>query len=168
MPANSCEQAKTSHNMPSMTPSSGRSAPYDPQILRERRCDAGLTQSQLAHRIGRTPALISALEAGTSGASPETLEAIATALGCRPADLRHDGLVFQLLPVLARAELEDRLRLCDACLPGLLALLAPDLESEDHEEISRRWDELVDAIATGRDPAPLIDALAGTDPQEHP
>jgi transcriptional regulator with XRE-family HTH domain len=65
----------------------GRSAPYDRAVLRRKRIEAGLSQVRLATVTGLSTSLISALECGESGASPESLAAIAKALGCTVADL---------------------------------------------------------------------------------
>jgi transcriptional regulator with XRE-family HTH domain len=65
----------------------GRHAPYDRVLLRQRRIAAGLSQVRLAQLTGLSTSLISALECGTSGASPATLTRIATVLRCTLNDL---------------------------------------------------------------------------------
>lgn len=56
-------------------------------FIREWRKHRGLTQPQLAERIGVSTSSISQLETYKQGYSQATLEAIAEALGCEPADL---------------------------------------------------------------------------------
>jgi transcriptional regulator with XRE-family HTH domain len=56
-------------------------------FIKEWRKSRGLTQEQLAERIGVAVSTISQLETGKQGYSQPTLEAIADALGCEPADL---------------------------------------------------------------------------------
>lgn len=69
----------------------GRRAPYDRAVLRRKRFEAGLSQARLAEIAGLSPQMISALECGESGASAESLAAIAGALGCRVADLMREA-----------------------------------------------------------------------------
>lgn len=63
-----------------------RTTQVGPQV-RARRIAAGLSQAELAHRIGAADATISRLERGKFSASERMLEAIATALHCTVADL---------------------------------------------------------------------------------
>ena len=56
-------------------------------FIKEWRKHRGLTQEQLAERIGVAVSTISQLETGKQGYSQPTLEAIADALNCGPADL---------------------------------------------------------------------------------
>jgi transcriptional regulator with XRE-family HTH domain len=56
-------------------------------FIKEWRKFSGLTQEQLAERIGVAVSTISQLETGKQGYSQPTLEAIADALGREPADL---------------------------------------------------------------------------------
>ncbi len=56
-------------------------------FIKEWRKYRGLTQEQLAERIGVAVSTISQLETMKQGYSQPTLEAIADALGCEPADL---------------------------------------------------------------------------------
>lgn len=56
-------------------------------FIKEWRKFRGLTQEQLAERIGVAVSTISQLETMKQGYSQPTLEAIADALGCEPADL---------------------------------------------------------------------------------
>lgn len=65
----------------------GRRAPYSRYRLRRKRQEAGLSQVRLAEMTGLSTSLISALECGESGASPESLARIAEALECTVADL---------------------------------------------------------------------------------
>jgi len=72
-----------------------------------------------------------------------------------------------LLTRLALWDLGGRLiGTCPSCMAGLLRGLLPDLDHESDEEIAQRWDELLDALATGADPAPILTALIGADLQE--
>lgn len=56
-------------------------------FIREWRKARGLTQEQLASRLNVAVSSISQLETGKQGYSQPTLEALADALGCQPADL---------------------------------------------------------------------------------
>lgn len=56
-------------------------------FIKEWRQHRGLTQDQLADRIGVATSTISQLEKGRQGYSQATLEALAEALQCEPADL---------------------------------------------------------------------------------
>ena len=56
-------------------------------FLKAWRKHRGLTQEQLAERVGVTHGLISQLETGRTGYSQPLLEAAASALNCRPGDL---------------------------------------------------------------------------------
>lgn len=56
-------------------------------FLREWRAHRGLTQQRLADRVGLSKPFISEMERGVKGYSQDTLEALADALGCEPADL---------------------------------------------------------------------------------
>lgn len=56
-------------------------------FIREWRKHRGLTLEQLAERVGLTHGAISQLERGETNYTQPTLEAIADALQCEPADL---------------------------------------------------------------------------------
>lgn len=56
-------------------------------FIREWRKHRGLTLEQLAERVGLTHGAISQLERGETNYTQPTLEAIAEALDCEPADL---------------------------------------------------------------------------------
>lgn len=56
-------------------------------FFREWRKFRGLTQEQLAERVGVSSATISQLEAGKQGFTDNTLEALAAELHCGPGDL---------------------------------------------------------------------------------
>lgn len=65
-----------------------------------------------------------------------------------------------LLARLALWDLGGRLiGTCPACMAGVLRGLLPDLDRESDDEIAQRWDELLDALATGADTEPIITAL---------
>lgn len=55
--------------------------------LRELRAAAGLTQRQLAARVGTSSAAISNIEAGNNAPTLGTLVRLADALGCNVSDL---------------------------------------------------------------------------------
>ena len=57
------------------------------RCLRERRAAAGLTQEELAEKIGRSVDMISRMERGTNAASFETLERLGRALSVQPVEL---------------------------------------------------------------------------------
>ena len=56
----------------------------DPARLKARRAHCGLSQADLARRIGRSIQLIKSVETGRSGVSVEVLTAMAGALNCEP------------------------------------------------------------------------------------
>lgn len=56
-------------------------------FIRDWRKHRGLTLEQLAERVGLTHGAISQLERGETNYTQPTLEAIANALNCEPADL---------------------------------------------------------------------------------
>lgn len=56
-------------------------------FIKQWRKHRGLTQEQLATRLEVATSTISQLETGKQGYSQPTLEALADALGCQPADL---------------------------------------------------------------------------------
>lgn len=58
-----------------------------PFFLRQWRTYRGLTQQRLADRVELSKPFISEMERGKKGYSQETLEALADALNCEPADL---------------------------------------------------------------------------------
>lgn len=57
------------------------------RCLRERRAAAGLTQEELAEKIGRSVDMISRMERATNAASFETLERLGRALSVQPVEL---------------------------------------------------------------------------------
>jgi len=59
----------------------------DPRAFRRLRIEAGLSQTDLAHRAGVSKSHISGVEQGRAGFSPKNLKAIADALGCAIRDL---------------------------------------------------------------------------------
>lgn len=59
----------------------------DPREFRRRRIEAGLTQTELASRIGRGRSRICDVEKGRSGLAPKDLKAVAQILGCTVHDL---------------------------------------------------------------------------------
>ena len=61
-------------------------APH-PFFLKQWRQHRGLTQGRLADRVGLSTPFISEMERGIKGYSQDTLEALAEALMCEPADL---------------------------------------------------------------------------------
>lgn len=61
-----------------------------PGRVREYRERAGLTQEDLARKLGMRQPHISAIESGRLGLSLERLLAMAEALGCSPSDLVDD------------------------------------------------------------------------------
>lgn len=58
-------------------------------FIKEWRKYRGLTQEQLASRVGTAVSSISQLETGKQGYSQALLEELATALACEPWDLLH-------------------------------------------------------------------------------
>lgn len=91
MLAYTCQPEKTSNNLHHMKSEpitrDGRGVPYDKKVLRRKRMAAGLSQARLAELAQVSTSLVSALECGVSGASPATLLAIATTLGCTAEEL---------------------------------------------------------------------------------
>jgi len=59
----------------------------DGDKVRHMRAVAGLSQEELAERVGVSQPLISAIELGRRGPSLRVLHAIASAVGCKPVDL---------------------------------------------------------------------------------
>jgi transcriptional regulator with XRE-family HTH domain len=84
-------------------------------FIKEWRKARGLTQEQLADRIGVAVSTISQLETGKQGYSQPTLEAIAEALDCEPADLlmrdpgRQDAMwsIWEGLDIPAREQITE-------------------------------------------------------------
>lgn len=75
------------HNLP-MKKTRPHPKPQRPKyFFKEWRKYRGLTQEQLAERIGTSTPSISQLETGKQGFTDKTLEAFAQALNCTPADL---------------------------------------------------------------------------------
>lgn len=73
--------------------------------FKEWRKHAGLTQEQLADRVGVTASSISQLENGKQGFTDTTLEAIAWAVNCEPSDLLgrnplKEGLVVDIMNLI--------------------------------------------------------------------
>lgn len=64
-----------------------RAAPRRKTFFKEWREHRGLTQEQLAERLGTNKSGVSKVETGVSGYSQSSLEAWAEALGCEPWDL---------------------------------------------------------------------------------
>ena len=69
----------------------GRRAPYDREVLRRKRVEAGLSQVRLAKITGLSTSLISALECGVHGASPDTIARLARGLGCTAPELMKES-----------------------------------------------------------------------------
>lgn len=61
--------------------------------IRRLRTEMGLTQGQLAAKIGVTPAAVGNYECGVSFPKEEKLMALFTALNCTPNDLLGEGYV---------------------------------------------------------------------------
>lgn len=88
--------------------------------FKEWRKKAGLTQEQVAERIGLTPSSISQLENGIQGFSNTTLEALAWAYSCEPADLLgrnplKEGKVVDLVAKFSKMTDDER----DAALKAI-------------------------------------------------
>lgn len=74
-------------------------------FIREWRLYRGLTQPQLAERIGKTHGAISQLETNKTAYTQDTLEALAFALRCEPGDLlsrdpNKEGAIVDLMRIL--------------------------------------------------------------------
>lgn len=61
--------------------------PFRPTFIRQWRKHRGLTIEQLAERSGMSNGNLSNIERGKTGYNQDTLEALAEALQCAPADL---------------------------------------------------------------------------------
>lgn len=59
--------------------------------IRRRRVEAGMTQAELAHKIGSADATLSRIERGKMSPSQAMIEAIATGLACSVRDLFEPG-----------------------------------------------------------------------------
>ncbi|MET9158229.1 helix-turn-helix transcriptional regulator [Streptomyces parvulus] len=59
----------------------------DPREFRRRRIEAGLTQTELAGRIGKGRSRICDVEKGRAGLTPKDLKAVAQIFGCTVHDL---------------------------------------------------------------------------------
>jgi transcriptional regulator with XRE-family HTH domain len=57
--------------------------------VRNKRVEAGLSQTGLADLVGVTQPHISAIERGVASPSVEVLHALAKALGCKVAEIMH-------------------------------------------------------------------------------
>lgn len=80
------------------------------RLLRQRRTEAGLTQSQVASRVGLTRTSITNIERGTQHIALHQLFRLASAVGVGPTDLLPDQKVAleELVPARAlRAVAED-------------------------------------------------------------
>lgn len=69
--------------------------------IKDLRRKNGLTQKQVAARVGVTGAQFHRYEVGTTRVAASRLMDIATALGVRPADLMHEGVPQGAPPPLA-------------------------------------------------------------------
>lgn len=78
-------------NQPTRRRQRGRSKPKyaDADAVRNKRVEAGLSQTQLADGAGVTQPHISAIERGAASPSVEVLHNLAHALGCDVADIMH-------------------------------------------------------------------------------
>jgi transcriptional regulator with XRE-family HTH domain len=59
----------------------------DPERLRRRRIESGLSQVDLADRAGISKSHMSMIEGGRAGASPRVLQRLADVMDCEVADL---------------------------------------------------------------------------------
>jgi len=87
--------------------------------IREWRKYRGLTQEQLAGRLGVVTSSVSQLETGKQGYSQPMLEAIADALGCGPADLLNvnpfmEGEVVDLMRLINDKNRDQAIRVLRA------------------------------------------------------
>ena len=97
------------------TESNGRVGHY----VKEWRKHRGLTQEQLAGRLGVATSTVSQLETGKQGYSQATLEALAEALSCEPwqlisMDPGKEGEVIDLVRMLNDAQRDQALRVLRA------------------------------------------------------
>ncbi|AYD00001.1 helix-turn-helix transcriptional regulator [Neorhizobium sp. NCHU2750] len=87
-------------------------------FFKEWRKHRGLTQEDLAERVGVSTSSISQLERGLQGFTDSTLEAIAEALSCKPGDLLmrnpldHDA-PWSILDTLQKAPEATRQQIVD-------------------------------------------------------
>ena len=63
----------------------------DPERVRQRRIEAGLSQQELAAHAGVSNSLISQVERGVCGASPKTLKRLAEVMACQVRDLMPEA-----------------------------------------------------------------------------
>jgi transcriptional regulator with XRE-family HTH domain len=78
-----------------MAPVKKEMKPLGRTFIAERRDEMGLTQEQLAEKINLSRSMLSKIETGVQPYTQRTLEAIADALKCRPADLLMPEYNFQ-------------------------------------------------------------------------
>lgn len=64
-----------------------KQAPFKPTFIRQWRKHRGLTLDELGERVGMTGGNLSNIERGVTGYGQDTLEGLAEALQCGPADL---------------------------------------------------------------------------------
>lgn len=78
-----------------MAPVKKEMRPLGRTFIAERREELGMTQEQLAEKIDLSRSMLSKIETGAQPYTQRTLEAIAEALKCRPADLLMPEYNFQ-------------------------------------------------------------------------
>lgn len=88
-------------------------------FLREWRKHRGLTQEQLAERVGWNKGDVSNLERGARRYNQDALEALAEALDCEPCDLimrdpTQPGAVWNVWEAIPEAKRDDALRILEA------------------------------------------------------
>jgi transcriptional regulator with XRE-family HTH domain len=99
------------------------------QLIREARLRAGLTQAELAHRIGTTQSSVARWEAGRTRPSIETLTEIVSACGLEvriwlvPADPDEASLIERNLALSPEERLDQLRRVVSFVQAGRSALM---------------------------------------------
>jgi len=124
--------------------------------VRELRIRAGLTQSQVAERIGVSNTYVSALESGRKAAPPHAVVvALSTCLAVDEAELWR----------LARAEREERLRRRIAGVPTSQRFYVvepagpPADDPQPDDGLDRAFGALMDTVKTPKERRVLADVL---------
>lgn len=103
------------------------------------RTNAGMSQEELAEKINMSRSTLSKIETSDSPYTQRTLEAIATALACRPADLLEDPAESR--KASGEAQIKDLLRrihgLPEEAIHPLWRVIAGFLEDAEQSEQSQ-------------------------------